>query len=453
MLDLTAAKYGVVLFDNNVSPATGWASVDGSPSFFISSTGDLDTNTTWITNIDANNFAKIGLNKTPRFRPENFLRTKLSSILFEIGRKDAPPKEQARCLSEIAGSVMKYAEIHLGITTAPFGALNNGIRQIFMPSERPEPIDVIEAAESAFQTYVNCERSSTHDDDDEIISLLMPRYQYAKQIVASRLPWGKWGVVPLHSVGSTRREIEHWITRCDKPLLLQIQIERMAPNPAKLVNYGNGAGMQINKSQIAGGGSMLILNKHEWVTSIEYAALKEYAVINVEKILIAESWAANPVSIPLYGQYSELAFPFGLYCESLWTSLTRSVVGKAAKTPISAWIHSIDRMLCFNKAMLLLENHNQSINGYGYGRIVIKVPKPEVYKVPELCLNHGLISPMFAPGLYSQFRLPSNTPTSAQLLQVAMARGERGFLANMNEKTMQEAKTRTGNSRSLNFTM
>lgn len=211
-----ARKFGAVIFDTPMTPSSGWACIYGSDPIYITSTGDLETHITWVTNIDWSIFIKIGLHKTPRFRPENFLRTKISSIIQEIGLKDATRREQAKSMSEIVGSTMQFANIHLGISAPPFGALNNGVRQIFLPSEQPEPMDVIEASESASQPYVSCEKTAPRDDD-ELVPVLMHRYQYAKNIISSRLPTGKWGNVNLATIGTTPREIDNWVVRCENP--------------------------------------------------------------------------------------------------------------------------------------------------------------------------------------------------------------------------------------------
>lgn len=451
MDDSFATKFGVAIFDTPLTPSTGWACVYGRDPIYLTSTGDLETDVFWITNIDWSIFTKIGLQKTPRFRPDNFLRTKLSSIITEIGLREVSKREQVKSLSEVVGATMQFANVHLGITAPPFGALNNGIRQIFLPSDQPEPMDVIEASESASQPYVSCEKTAPKDDD-ELIPVLMHRYQYAKQILASRLPAGRWVNVNLSTIGTTPREIDNWVVRCEKPLLLKVRIERMDSLASKLINYGNGAGLQMSKASMAGG-SLVTLNNHEWVTSIEYRMLREHGTLSIEKILMADGWASNPVSLPIYGQFGEFSYSLGLYCESLWTSLTRSLNGKSAKTPISAWIHSIDRILCFQKAKMLTEDHDLVVHGYGYGRIMLRVSKEMAPSIPNICLKLSLISPMLTIDKNITAQPPPGQATSAQLLQVAMMRGERSFLYGIDKKALAESKKASMGSKNINFSI
>lgn len=168
--------------------------------------------------------------------------------------------------------------------------------------------------------------------------------------------------------------------------------------------------------------------------------LREHGTLSIEKILMADGWAANPVSMPLYGQYGEFSYSLGLYCESLWTSLTRSINGKSAKSPISAWIHSVDRILCFEKAKILTEDHGLVVNGYGYGRIMLRVPKEIAPSIPGICLKLSLISPMLTIDKNISALPPGGHPTSAQLLQVAMMRGDRSFLYDIDRKAISESK-------------
>ncbi len=429
-------RYGVAIFDDPKAAKEGWACVAGEDPYFVSNTGDLYTSVTWLTNIDLDTFFKKGLKQTPRLRADNFLRTKVSTILIELGLKHAPVREKALHLAALFDTVMQFSFLHLGINTAPSGMLNNGIRQIILPTETPFQPYISEAAKLAYQPHVLCEKVYT-DEEADLVSLVFHRYRYAKTITSYNVPQGTWKRCEEDITGLSMDAIEEWLAERKQPALLCVEITSIHESVNDLVNYGAGAGDRTTKT--TQGADTVTPNPRSWMTSHEFLTMAKYANMSVREILVGERFALNPISIPKWGTLTQHSFAFGLFCENLWTSLTRGLDMRANNTPLGAWIHSIDRMYCFEQARLIKESDFVAIHGYGYGRITLQIPKAESSTISDMAHRLKMIAPMNT-NPYGTQRTPPVNPSHAEIMQSLMDRGALNFLEQTDRDALHQAK-------------
>lgn len=389
---LSKSRLGVCLFDDPFSPSGGWAKESfGSPRY-VRGTGDLRTDTTWLTNIDSNTFYKMGLSKTPRFRSGNFMRTMLSSIHTELGLSDLPPRERISLLCQIFAAVMDFTFINYGIKATPFGQLNNGIRQVAIPSEEPLCKLVREAAASATQPYVSCEKQPS-EMKYHLATLVFHRQSYAKEICSQPFPIGPWSKAE-EGFPRSQYDLVNWLVEIDKPALIEVTIKKISQEINSLVNYGAGAGYRSSRANRS---SIIILNERRWMTSVEFSKLSKHAELDINQVILGSHFVRSPVNIPDWRSEIVRCFSFGLYCENLWTSLTRGLDGKGARTPLSAWVHSIDRLLCLEKCQQLMRDEHLIVHGYGYGRITVQAKEGQLMSMPDIALRQGLIAPAPSP--------------------------------------------------------
>lgn len=430
---IESQRYGAVLFDDPEAVERGWACVSGQDPFYVSSTGDLYSNTIWLTNVDLQAFYKKGLSKSPRLRPDSFLRTRVSSLLIELGLRYVEPREQSRSLAELFSIVMQFGFYHLGISSAPVGALNNGIRQVTLPEEQALPLYVKEAAEYAVQPHVICEKKEI-EDNSELISLVFNRYGYALSMLEHRLPIGKWQRDRQFDFSSGAGNIVSKLEHSNKPALIRVDIRTIDISINHLVNYGSGAGMKTFKSH--SGSEAVTFNQRAWMTTPEFVFLSKYTEMEVKDVLVGEGYGINPLSVPAWGHYSEHSYAFGLYCENLWTALTRTLDGRSAKTPLSAWVHSVDRLRCLEKAMQIDCTENVTVHGYGYGRVTLQMTPASRGIMPDLALRQKMIAPMNDVAQAKHRPLPQPA-THTDIMQIAMERGAIDFIERTNNAAIE----------------
>ncbi|MFK5949490.1 MAG: hypothetical protein QM500_12060 [Methylococcales bacterium] len=385
--------YGVALFNEPSEYKDGWAAIGGSigrEPFSFESTGELSNDVIWLTNMDADLFFRAGLMKTPRFRHSQYLRTKLSSMILELGLKNVDLPGQAIILANIFNNIMKITKFHIGISGAPINTLSTGLKQVIQPEIDVFSPKVRDASSKACQSFVQCMKPyETLDEDSQIVSLVFHRQKYAHVMKTYDLPTGNWEKASSVILAQSNEQLLDWVCDHDKPCLIEVDIMRIDSDINHLLNYGSGAGVHIKKAQ--NGKNWAGLNQREWMTTPELKIIRKYTDLIVKDILIGEGYIKNPIKLPEWGG---LSYSTGILNENIWVSLTKDLTGKNAKTPQSAWLHSIDRMLCFLTAKKIEKSNFATIHSYGYGRITICIPDNNFKNLIDLAARIGMIAPM-----------------------------------------------------------
>ena len=431
-------SYGAVIFDRPEDASEGWACAVNDKPFRVSSTGDLSSGTVWYTNIPMETFFKKGFRQSPKLRPEGYLRTQHNSLMIELNLRNESPETQVLVLANLFHRVMHFSYLHLGLTSPPIGMLNNGLRQSSLPADPRTPVEVLKAAGEASQSYVECEKRNI-EDRASLISLVFHRFMHAKHILSSNYPTGSWSRLDSANLPrNTSQAFEAWQHQVGRPALFQVTINAVATTINHLINYGAGAGMEV--AQASEGGRYITYKRRCFMTGEELQFMLNYADITIDAAYLADNYGPAPVVLPNWGNFTENSFAFGLYAENLWTSLTRSLDGKSAKSPLSAWIHSYDRLACLRKAMEIDAEGIAIVHSYGYGRITLRLPESRRGLAAQLALTHKLISPMANKDEVSTYAV-SGKDGKAALMQAAMDRRARKFLEQLDEKAIDEAVT------------
>jgi len=440
--------FGAVIFNNPQDTNDGgYACIHGETPFFIEGTGMLQTGIYWITNLEFEEYHRSAISKSPRFRQENFLRTRISSLLIEMGLKDSPVSDQAEAIAHVFGNVMYFADVQLGMNSVPHKSLSHGLRQIFIKKEEVLSEDVLKASEQAVQTFTICEKSSADTKKKtQLISLIHHRYEYANQLISQKYPSSSWRPVGADCNSGPQSERINYIKQASNPMLIRITIHSVSDEMNRIISYGSGAGyLAANTKQ---GQNHITLNDHSWVTSIECLKLLQHCDLEIHEAYIADGWRTCPVTIPAWGNFVDNSYSFGLYCECLWTSITKKLDGNIATTPLAAWITGLDRLICMNSALKIASDENLTISSYGYGRVTLQVDEEEALRLPDLALKLRMISP---PSLLQREGIvpPDRTASRAEIMQYFMMSGQKDFIREIDNRAIEEIK-KVRNSDSTN---
>lgn len=429
--------FGAVIFDHPELAADGWACESGGRSFRVSSTGDLGSGTIWYTNIQMAAFYQKGFRQSPKLRPEGFLRTQFNSVLIELGLKSEPVSVQVAVMAGLVGAVMEFAYLHLGISAPPVGALNNGLRQSCLPSDARLPEQVALASAEANQTFVECEKRAI-PNNTSLISLVFHRYSHAKKLLENRFPSGNWSQLKGTSFPpSTAEGFRSWQARVDRPGLFQVDIKAVSPVINHLINYGAGAGMEVARS--GEGGRYVTYKRRCFMTAEELDFMLAYADIDIEKVYLCDSYGPAPIVLPQWGNIPQHSYAYGLYTENLWTALTRSLDGKAAKSPLSAWLHTYDRLHCLKTAIEIDRDYGMTVHSYGYGRITLVVPDGSGSMMSKIAQNKKMIAPMATKESQISYKVDPKAGPAA-IMQAAMDRRALAFLTQVNDRSVADAQ-------------
>ncbi len=430
---LSKARLGLCLFDNPYAPDGGWAVESFGTPRYIRGTGDLRSDTIWLVNIDGTAFHQMGLSRTPRLRSDAFLRTKLSSISLELGLSDLTQRDRASMLCQMFTAMMDFSYIDFGIKTAPTNQLNNGIRQVVLPIEEPIDPAVRAAAQAAWQSHVYCEKELA-SSDSQLLSFVFHRQSYAQELFSQPLPVGPWerfeGEYPHEGTA-----FAEWLEALGRPALVEITLEHLHESINSLVNYGSGAGYTTSA---ANRGSTITFNTRRWMTSVELRYLCPHARITIHGVILGNGFASSPVNVPSWDAQIQRSYAFGLYCENLWTSLTRSLDGKYSKSPLAAWMHSLDRICCLTKCRQLVQEEGFIVHSYGYGRVTVLASKTQILAMPHIALRLGILAP--APEPENIVKRPV-TPkqTILELTQLVIERRAHDLISRMDAIAIDKA--------------
>lgn len=408
---------GVVIFDD---PTThdpdgcnhGWACIYSDEPFEVEGTGDLSTSAYWWMNLNPQSAANHKLLRTPRFLDSSYLRTDLRSIARELGISDKDGYEQVIVLSKIFHNVVKLAKHCFGFDHLPRWSLSSGIAQALSLPHPEQPSEFENCFFAATQTYTECQRGS-YDPDKKFVSFVLDRCSHADYILSKDLPSGVFRSANEDQVKMPARdERAEWLVKQELPIVVEYSLESIHPVYNPLVNYGAGAGVMSAGGIGAGGTSF---NHRRFCTLPELASMNLLAEsVNIGKILVDTTIPTKRFDLPFAPGDFPISFSAGLLAESIWVALGRSpVTGRLERnSPVTAWIHALDRMRCLAKAALAKDAGFEVVS-YGYGRVVLALNDSQHEAALTFAREQKMIPPIgFGAGI--EYEIPEK-PDSIEL--------------------------------------
>lgn len=387
-------------------------------SILFLSVPELPHGAIWLTNVGSGIDPAPGNVLLRHIKPAEYLFTPVSQLIRELGLRQDTLRNQASYLANVFSTVMNHLYLQTGTYGDKSNALNSVIRRVCVPDELPASATVAEACSCIV------DRGNVHfgcsEEDGQSTSLVFHRYEYARHLLSSQLPFGRWSKVSSSVIESGQQYISEWIRNSTKPLIIKVEVifeDSLAKRLFSICRIYEGS---------------------FWVTYTEYAWLSRFAKLEVIDALLCEGYAPAPVCVPDIGRVAENSFSFGLYCESVWTSLTKSLSGRISTSPLSAWVIGIDRVMCLDKAYKLEKNTSLVVKVLGHGRILIANRTESSVQMPNIAFQHGLVAPMCEPKEIFHRTLP-NSASPSQLMQVIMERGVSGFIKQTDSRALDDA--------------
>lgn len=371
----------------------------------------------WLTNIAGFALNTSGYGRRQDLKPDNFLGTRVSSLLSELGLDDAGAEEQARAIAGVFRRVLALSADTLGTESFPLEeTLSHAIRKRYF--KPPRTIDLMPEVKYALQSATQATTfagGGPKPAEARMFSLRQHRQEYAQRLMDVQVPFGEWSELPVP------RDPERAVTWArdlleTRPLLLKVEVNfhgERAHDLAQLTNMGSGAAAVMGERGRAA-------NLREWVAGPEFLALSRLAHVRIRSVLAADRYLANPWSAfaadatevgsasarvvhrcgPLRLRGLQLAdYATGLLAEACAFALSAA----RDPDPVGAWVTSHDRACGLLAAADLLRAAPDSavhVSGYTRGRVWIKIPSIDAdaedifTRVAELCAATRLIPPL-----------------------------------------------------------
>lgn len=386
-------QVGVCLFDDPKAygnrAVRGWACLNGEEPFEVSCIGNLPSNAYWLTNIPENICLVTGLSSNPRIFHSGYLRTQVSSILLELGLKDADLASQSIILCDVFNRVISMADLMFGVDIPPKRTLAGGLAELHGIPHAEQTVDIEPAFYEACQSFSSCERRNTQP----LIwtTLTFHRFQHALSLLSSPVPNGRFHFIPNSELPPPSQRLE-WFLGLPMPALAEIEIVARDENKYRLVNYGAGAGTMRRESN--NGMNYHIGNKRGYCAAPEVSMLSGFCDIHINQVLICNEEPSHPVQLVEQGRAVQVSYSYGLLLENLWVAMTRDKrSGRIKRSPVTAWLQCADRMRCLSKA-IELTREGLEIVSYGYGRITVGIEESRWSDLPRIAFDHNLIPPV-----------------------------------------------------------
>jgi len=403
--DALNVKFGCVMFDLQEDkdgkyiplPGSGWASIEGGPSFRIKGTGELSNDVKWLSNLSQNVLWKTGAVKQPKLKHSSYLRTDVGQIMKELGLTppQIPIADVCEVISEIFRKVMRLAIEYYGLKSFNQKELFSEIKMAILGDDKNISIHTDEALSRAYQDLVICEKP-INKDKSFFVTLKRPRYFHAKSILDTSIPfwnsdWEFFGpdVLPV----TTEKKIE-FLMKLERPFVAKISINSFS--------YENNFNVDLSKlldlgEAIGEGGKTKDRN---WVCQPELLYLGKFANLNIDAAFVADGYQSleDKIKLPYLGELSDFSYSLGLLSENVWIGLANRSVSPQTRTktlvsPRACWLKAADRFMTMTSAMML-SSAGFIVTSYGYGGVTVMIEESNVAHLIDLAPHAGLSVPI-----------------------------------------------------------
>ena len=233
--------------------------------------------------------------------------------------------------------------------------------------------------------------------DARRIVLRKPRMLYATEMLQTLTPHGPFEHFDRRKIAAKNPDKIAFVRDCERPCMVELTVERMAPEIAPVYGFGNTADRD-RRSQ------------RSWVAHPEFHVLQRLAEIDVRSVYMGREYGALAASLPenvkefLADKHNEFSWSAGIVAEAIWRAATlseeKSKVGvlregedRADTSWQGAWIKAADKISMFLTAHEITQA-GHSVSSYGIGWVQCMVPEESLKDLINDGLSLGLLPSM-----------------------------------------------------------
>lgn len=387
-------KFGVVIFDKPEIRDAGWSCQwqdEKTQVTRVSGTGELSSDTVWLTNLSYEANKQAGLSGL-RFRRGDYFNHSLEKIWAEVGfavENSTTPldalwggryKNHSSLIAAYSAWLFRQTVL-AGNAVIPVRApvlpiMPHGLSDLIIPSRMDEyfyqgksptveSIRIMSQADLVWQPV-----SQNRKANDSLIQVRLRPNRVAQAIIMLSSPWPiscKWGMLTnkdLASRSSNMEWVDQWVRENPMSILRVTVRQTMDHEIERLINFG----ANIKKKS----------EQNKWITSDDYLRIRPYCIIEVHQIAYTDKsitgmdwldrldgFLLKPSDVSLRaGSYS-----FGLMMEMLWRAMLLPPRDyQKDSNPAATFLRGHDRKLLF-PSVVKLNEMGINVKGYGSGYI------------------------------------------------------------------------------------
>lgn len=395
---MTEKKYGVVFFDDENDPASGWASVGGGTPKRVSGPNELSTDVIWWTNMSYRSFFMTSeIWRLPWLRHDKYLVISPKDVLQEWGidpktvGSDYAVKFSALVFTRImtlAFQIIKEVEPRAKEDDVFTGKmLREDLRKILPDAEYPKgEAAAIMKSGTAWQEIT---RTTVRGmKGARWVMLRKPRLAYAMEILQTPVPYGPFEFLSRRELRDKTKDKVKFVLDSTSPCMTEVSIQKIDGEIAPIYGFGNA--IERDKT-----------TPRSWVAHPEFMVLSRFAELDVKSIYAGEGYSVLATTLPdpvkdfLSSKHSEYSWCAGVIAETLWRAAAlgedkgKQILDedeeRAQTSWQGAWYKSADKSNLFLDAMKLTDM-GYSIVSYGIGWVRVIVQEEDI---PEL-IKDGL---------------------------------------------------------------
>lgn len=393
-------RFGVVIFDDDSDPISGWSYAlgDESPKR-ISTPDDLSTGVIWWSNINYQTFfKKTEIWRKTWLRHDKYLVVTHTDVLREwnYDPKEVPPDFICRFVATLFDRIMhisydlvrqvdprkKMDQIFMGRT------LREDLRCILPEPEYPksEAASIMQSGQAFEEFTVTGMRPPK---DSRFITLRKPRILYALEMLQTPVPKGPFEYMSRADMRKKGGDRVSLIRDMSQPAMVELSVERMAPEMAPVYGFGNATNREKRSLR-------------SWVSHPEFHVLHRLAEIDVKSAWVGDTYSGilaelpDPVKDFLNDKYHDTSWSAGIIAETIWRAATLKEEGWKSSSLKDgddiahtswqgAWLKGADKVSMFLTAFELAKL-DYAVLSYGLGWVRCGIQE---YQMKDF-LNDGL---------------------------------------------------------------
>lgn len=395
-------NFGCVIFNDDDSLTSGWASIEGDTAFHVQDQTQLSNDVIWWSNASYESFYKAGRRGLiSNLRPSNYLEVKPVDILQDWGLdpKNIGAAQFAQLAAALFSRIMRISrglikvinpdihpdEIFIGRRLA------NDMKDLLPPAEFPD-----DDAASIAQSYVSfvpfTSTSVPSPAGGKRVVVRRPRIDHAIDILSSPVPNGPF----IHKRGSQLPPLKE-LVNSPLPILAQVSLHKLSAEVSPL--YGFGVTTSGAKK-----------SPRSWVSHPELSTLEQFAEMDIRNAFIGSKYSVlskemNPLLQSfLTAPEAALSWSLGVVAETLWKAATvansmpqfrpnnNDVRPQTSWRGI--WIKAIDKLITMRYAMEL-HRAGFSVQMYNAGWISCSVQPSRMEEFTLAAWKSGLVPFLF----------------------------------------------------------
>ena len=370
---------GSAMFDDALN--TGWACVDGSSPFSITSLADLPTNTLWVTSCSRKDLVLAEMSECDHIAGKDYFSVSVDLIIIELGLYGTGKEDQSRILAAVFSRILRFGQLFLSAPISP-KKFAIGVGGRLRGHDIEVQADVSEMLHSLSKGGGISTSALGTLAEKEVIVFTLPRHSVAANMLTIPRPAGRLKQVSegAHLPPSDRVQ---WVSEQAKCVLCEVDISNISQSHLDLFNLSQG-----ERPETAS-----LRSYKRFVTGPELVCLDSISDVFVRNIYLADLDTGRDKNYPMQtGRGFQVSYSYGLFIKNVWMASVYPNNRFNFPCAASSWLMGSLRARALSDALNMQEAlPSFSVQGMLCGQIVAHVDSADMARAVSLGISAGYI--------------------------------------------------------------